>query len=62
MATKSVLKTVRLHGRRECVKFIRALEKSEEALIERKTESERIRARDLDKDAIRKVFETGEAK
>ena len=55
MATKSFLKNVRLHGRKESQAFSRALERSEEALTVQADPSTP-RAKDMDKEAIRKIF------
>ena len=60
MATKSFLKNVNLHGRRECQSFIRALERSDQT-PRRETPADRaVSASDMDKETIRKVFVTGE--
>lgn len=54
MATKSFLKNVNLRGQRQCQEFIKALEKSQS----RKTQpmDKAVRARDMSKDQIRKIF------
>ena len=56
MATKSFLKNVNLHGRRECQDFIRALERSDETPAPAMPTEESIKVHNMSKDVIRKVF------
>lgn len=56
MATKSFLKNVNLHGRRECQDFIRALERSDETPGRAMTKDSELKAHDMSKDVIRRVF------
>ena len=54
MATKSFLKNVRLHGEKDCKKFIRALEKSKD------TKSKEVQlsrpASEMSREEIRNIF------
>lgn len=64
MATKSFLKSVALRDRGQCKAFIRALERSEEALNSgNEKPSVTIRAHELTKEQILKLFggENGKA-
>ena len=59
MATKSFLKTVNLHGRKQCQDFIRAVEQSQHARVEQTsciTDLRFVKARDLTPEQIRKIF------
>lgn len=56
MATKSFLKNVNLHGRRECQDFIRALERSDEMPGRVAPTDEGLKAHEMSKDVIRKMF------
>ena len=56
MATKSFLKNVNLHGRRECQDFIRALERSDETSAPVMPTDESSKAHNMNKDVIRRVF------
>ena len=55
MATKSFLKSVNLHGKRDCQNFIRALEKSESP-VHSKVEHNHVQVRNMDRENIRKMF------
>ena len=60
MATKSFLKNYNLCSKRECQDFIRALERSDEALQKSQQDERQIVARDMDRETIRRIFVTGE--
>ncbi len=56
MATKSFVKNVNLRSRPECQAFIRALEHSEDAPRRPQKQENETKAREMDKETIRKMF------
>lgn len=56
MATKTFLKNVTLHSRRECQNFIKALEMSDNTPDRRADDKNHNIAKDMTKEQIRKIF------
>ena len=56
MATQSFLKAVTLRGKKEAQAFIKAVERSENTTTQDKKGYERIQAKDMDVETIKKVF------
>jgi hypothetical protein len=56
MATKSFVKNVNLHGKKECQAFIRALERSDSVSDHSYPIDEQVPAKDMSKDVIQKMF------
>ena len=56
MATQSFFKAVTLRGKKEAQAFIKAVERSENTTTQDKKGYERIQAKDMDVETIKKVF------
>lgn len=62
MATKSFLKNVTLHGRKECQSFVRALERSDNPQQRSYPIDDQVQVHDMDRETIRKMFTVEEIK